>query len=95
MPEIPSFVRDAAYVAIGFGVIGFQRAQVQRRELTQTIEDRVKLVEERLDAVQKDLDNLLDDVETKLPEPARELFHAARGAAKDAEGQLRSIVRAG
>jgi hypothetical protein len=94
MPQIPSVVRDAAYVAIGFGVLTFQRAQVQRRELTETIEDRVKLVEERLEAVQKDVDKLFDELETKLPDQARELFHAARGAAKDAEGQLRALVRA-
>ena len=30
--------RDAAYVAVGFGVLGFQRAQVRRRELRKRLE---------------------------------------------------------
>lgn len=104
MPEIPSLVKDAAYVTIGFGVLAFQRAQVQRQELTKaveaslgdargTVEDRVKLVEERLEALQKDVDGLLSDVEERLPEAAREWLHAARAAAKDAEGQLRGLLR--
>ena len=104
MPQIPSLVKDAAYVGIGFGVLAFQRAQVRRQELTKavestfgdargTVEDRVKLVEERLEALQKDFDGLLTDVEERLPESAREWFTAARAAAKDAEGQLRTILR--
>jgi hypothetical protein len=59
VPEIPSFVKDATYVAIGFGVLGFQRAQVQRRELAGAIEDHVKLVEERLEAASGQLRSLL------------------------------------
>lgn len=30
---VAATARDAAYVAIGFGVLGFQQAQVRRREL--------------------------------------------------------------
>lgn len=104
MPQIPSVVKDAAYIAIGFGVLTFQRVQVQRQELTKAIdaqlgearesfEDRLKVVEERLEAVQADVDKLLDDVENRLPEQARDLLKVARGAAKDAEGQLRTLLR--
>jgi hypothetical protein len=38
--EAESAVRDGAYVAVGLGVLAFQRAQVQRRELTRRIEQR-------------------------------------------------------
>lgn len=59
LDEIAKAVQDAAYVTIGLGVIAFQKAQVQRNELTKslqgtlddaraTVEDNVKLVEERL-----------------------------------------------
>lgn len=89
MAQIPSALKDAAYVAIGFGVLTFQRAQVQRQELSKTVdgareslEDRLKLVEERLEAVQSDVDKLLDDVETRLPDQARELLKVARGATR-------------
>ena len=35
---------------------------------------------------------LLDQVETRLPEQARDLFKQSRDAAKDARGQVRSLV---
>jgi hypothetical protein len=60
--ELAKALQDAAYVAIGLGVIAFQKAQVRRNELTKTlegpiaeartaVEDNVKLVEERLRAL--------------------------------------------
>ncbi len=36
--DIARIAQDAAYVAIGLGVIGFQKAQVARRELFEQIE---------------------------------------------------------
>ncbi len=36
--DITKTVKDAAYVAVGFGVLAFQRAQVRRRELEQQLE---------------------------------------------------------
>lgn len=59
LDELAKAVQDAAYVTIGLGVIAFQKAQVQRNELSKslqgslddaraTVEDNVKLVEERL-----------------------------------------------
>lgn len=46
MPEISvedlnKIVKDAAYVAIGFGVIAVQKAQVQRREITEQLQTQV------------------------------------------------------
>ncbi len=37
--DLPRSVRDAAYVLVGLGVLGFQRAQVARRELTRQLPD--------------------------------------------------------
>lgn len=39
MDELPRTLRDAAYVAVGFAVIGVQRAQVRRRELARQLPD--------------------------------------------------------
>jgi hypothetical protein len=39
--EAMSALKNAAYVAIGFGVIGFQRVQVHRRELTKQVQSHV------------------------------------------------------
>ena len=64
MPDIPATLKDAAYVTVGLGVMAFQRAQVQRVELTKqareemgrlsgTVEERLKTVEERLGGLQE------------------------------------------
>lgn len=37
--DLPRSLRDAAYMAVGFGVLGFQRAQVARRELARRLPD--------------------------------------------------------
>lgn len=46
--DITKTVKDAAYVAVGFGVIAFQKAQVRRRELEQQLEVQLDQLEERL-----------------------------------------------
>ena len=38
-------LKDAAYVTIGLGVLGFQKAQVRRVELTKQLEEQVKVLE--------------------------------------------------
>ena len=37
--DLTKIAQDAAYVAIGLGVLGFQKAQVRRRELRSQLED--------------------------------------------------------
>ncbi len=44
MADLVSNVKDAGYVALGFAVLGIQRAQVRRRELEKELR---RLVEER------------------------------------------------
>jgi hypothetical protein len=50
------------------------------------LDDRVATIEARVDAV-------LDQLEDGLPVPAREVLGNARGAAKEARAQLRSLGR--
>ncbi|MGD0748393.1 MAG: hypothetical protein ABSB68_11345 [Acidimicrobiales bacterium] len=61
MPDVPTnlttfskgvtdLARDAAYVAVGLGVLGFQRAQVQRIELQNRLSQDVAL-DQRIDEV--------------------------------------------
>jgi hypothetical protein len=38
MPDVRKTLTDAGYIAIGLGVMGFQQAQVQRRELQGRLE---------------------------------------------------------
>jgi hypothetical protein len=44
--DVEKALREAAYVAVGFAVIGVQRAQVRRRELARQLPD----IEEHLPA---------------------------------------------
>lgn len=37
--DLPTALREAAYVAVGLAVIGVQRAQVRRRELARQLPD--------------------------------------------------------
>jgi hypothetical protein len=37
--DLPTALREAAYVAVGFALIGVQRAQVRRRELARQLPD--------------------------------------------------------
>jgi hypothetical protein len=61
MEDVAKALQDAAYVSIGLGLIVFQKAQVQRRELADSLRhaagdarsvvgDNLKVVEERLRA---------------------------------------------
>ncbi|MDQ1402019.1 MAG: hypothetical protein QOG03_335 [Actinomycetota bacterium] len=38
LSDLTTLAKDAAYVAVGFGVIGLQRAQVRRVELTKQLD---------------------------------------------------------
>ena len=40
--RVPKNLENAAYVAIGFGVIGFNKLQVRRHELTKQLRDLVQ-----------------------------------------------------
>jgi hypothetical protein len=48
MPDLRRIATDAAYVAVGLGVLGFQRAQVRRRELRQQVEAQLGETGEQL-----------------------------------------------
>jgi ABC-type transporter Mla subunit MlaD len=80
MNDPRTLLKDAGYVAVGLGVIAFQRGQVRRRELEQqlgdagqqidklaaAVEDARKLVEERVAGLGDQLDRTVDDLEGKV-----------------------------
>lgn len=93
MADVKKTLQDAAYVAVGFGVIGFQRAQVRRQELRkqlvsrrQELEGRLGELKNRVEPVVKDLEQriepVLDDIEGRLPEQAKGIVQQARLRAK-------------
>jgi hypothetical protein len=85
MVDVKKTLKDAAYVALGFVVLGFQKAQVRRREL-------VKTIDESLRPVRQEIDGRLDELEGRLPVAAKELVKRARTLTKDTEDQVRKLV---
>jgi hypothetical protein len=72
---VTDLARDAAFVAVGFGVLGFQRVQVQRVELQNhlskgTLDEHLGGVRGELNKGVKQIDDLLENatqfVETNL-----------------------------
>ena len=76
--SLPPSVKDAFYTALGFGVLGFQQLQVQRRDLRRQLRRVAGQVEERVDPV-------LDDLEARLPDAPRGVVKQARVAAKSVQ----------
>ena len=93
MADVTRTLKDAAYVAVGLGVIGFQKAQVRRQELNTQVEEygaKLRELAGRVEPVVTDLsqriDPVLDDLEGRLPEQAKGFVQQARLAAKSALG---------
>jgi hypothetical protein len=86
LPEIDasltSTVRDAAYLAIGFGVIAAEKAQEARRQITETIV-------ERADARRAQLESFA----AKVPAQARSAFAQVRDLTEAAADQARTVLR--
>ena len=79
MPEVPTNItniskgvtdlaRDAAYVAVGLGVLGYQRAQVQRVELQHKLSKDLSL-DQRLSDVRTELTKGVKQLDELLAEP--------------------------
>ncbi len=75
--DIPRIARDAFYVGVGLGVIGFQKAQVQRVELTKTVKGQVGEAKDQLETLGSNAEELLEEL---------------RGSARDARTQVRAVV---
>jgi hypothetical protein len=101
--DVPRVVEDTVYTAVGLGVLGFQRVQVQRQQLKRSLsnsygevrealDDRVKLVEERMSDLDERFDEVFESVEPRLPGPAREAARQAVALARGARDQVFGLV---
>ncbi len=87
--DVTQTLKDSAYVAVGLSVLGFQRAQVARRELASTVGvDRDRL-EASLKAQVEDLAIVLDaqlsEVRTQVHKAVANLEEALEPVAKELE----------
>lgn len=107
--EIAARARDAAYVAVGLGVLGLQRAQVQRQELarrTAGMDQHLsglragigaggQQLGEWFDGTVQFLESSLEPLEQQIPPQARELAGKARAQLSLLGSQLRQLVAPG
>ena len=118
MPEVPTNItniskgvtdlaRDAAYVAVGLGVLGYQRAQVQRVELQNRLSKDFSLDEVRqgvskgfnqiddlAETAVQFVETTLQPLEDKLPSSVSQVTAKAREQAREVRIQIRQRVRA-
>jgi hypothetical protein len=64
--DVTKTLKDAAYVAVGLGVIGFQRAQVRRVELAKQFEGQRKEIEAQLADVRSQLAGAAKGIESRV-----------------------------
>ena len=98
---VSDLARDAAYVAVGLGVLGYQRAQVQRNELKNLLSRDFSL-DEHLSGVRTELTkgvNQLDDlleaatqfIETSMQPLEQQLPPTVTQLTTKAFGQTREV----
>lgn len=73
------------YVAVGLGVLGFQRAQVYRRSLE-------RAVERQAGPVRQAVTDLTGEATQHLPEPARDLLDAVSNLVNELPSEARALV---
>jgi len=81
MDDAATRLRDSLYTAVGFGVLGFQQAQLRRRDLQRELARLAVEVDEKVDPV-------LDDLVARLPDDLRPLADQARAAVLSARKSL-------
>lgn len=81
MDDADAGLRDALYAAVGFGVLGFQQAQLRRRQLQRELARLAGELDGKVEPV-------LDDLVARLPDDLRPLAAQARDAALRARSVL-------
>ena len=81
--KVAKALETPAYVAVGFGVLGFQRAQVRRRELQRHMAGAANTLNQRLGEVAERLPREARDLLKAAGEVAQDLPHEAEEAAKE------------
>ena len=88
-------LRDTAYVAVGLGVLGFQRAQVARRELATNVTGDRQRLEASVRAQVEDLSSVLEtqltEVREQLGKATATLEEVLEPVAKDLEVRLNEV----
>jgi exonuclease VII small subunit len=95
--DVAAVAKDATYVVIGAGVLGYQHAQVQRHELLKRLSDPKADLEGKVAAVRTDLSGALHTVDTtveSLMERFEEIIERLESAVAPLEDHLPPQARA-
>src|SRR3954469_5397764 len=77
MTDVRSTIKDAAYAGIGFGVLAFQKAQVQRQELQKRLEATVGEAKGGFGKLGEDVQDRIKLVEERLEALTKQVDAAA------------------
>ncbi|MCC6339908.1 MAG: hypothetical protein KJ056_07720 [Acidimicrobiia bacterium] len=85
--DIRKTVTDAAYITVGIGVLGFQQAQVRRREVSKavgsSVEELSKSLGSSVDEVSRAVGSSVDELRTRI-EPVLEHIQCLPGQVREA-----------
>jgi ElaB/YqjD/DUF883 family membrane-anchored ribosome-binding protein len=92
--DVGTALKDAAYVAVGLGLLGFQRAQVQRVELTRQLESQLGNLSDLPSTLGTQAESYLASVREQFGEVISQLSKASGEARQDipSAAALRSTI---
>ena len=91
MADVTTTLKDAAYVTVGLGVLGFQKAQVRRVELTKRFDEQRKQLEAQLGEVGKLANTQWATASTLVEYQVGEAATTVRHLAQDLDGRLAPV----
>ena len=91
--EITKTARDAAYVVVGLGVLGVQRAQVRRQELAKRLAEPRASVEGRFEGVRGEIARRVKDVDDRVEQAIDRLETSWQPIESRLPEQARSLVK--
>lgn len=103
--EMAGVARRATYVAVGLGVLGFQRAMVERRRLEAVlagdpsfevlrtaVSARVGQADDLVESATRLVESAIEPLEDQLPAAARVVTGRAVDRSRQVRAQLRQLV---
>ena len=86
-------LKDAAYVTIGLGVLGFQKAQVRRNELTKQLEAQIKQLEAQVPEVRRTVNGIATQLDGYVAPARQQLAHQLDTVEGTLPPQIQDLVK--
>jgi hypothetical protein len=91
--DLANAAKDVTYVVIGVGVLGYQKAQVQRREILKRLSDPKAGIEGRIQGVRTDLSGAMQAVDAKVEDLIAKVEAAFVPIEDRLPGQARDLAK--